>query len=290
MERASEGAVRLWAPAKLNLNLLVGPRRPDGYHPLDSLVAAVSLYDRIELRPRDDGRIVLTVGGCDCGPDERNLAFLAARAVQDRFQCGGCDVDLTKAIPPGKGLAGGSSDAAAVLAGLNELYGLKLSPAKLGSVGSALGSDVPLFFGAPAVRMTGRGECIEPWAVHPFLAVLILPVFACGTADVYRAYDEAPSGEKAQLDDAVLATQPPSVWRRHLLNDLAEPAGRVCPALAELRGCLSARIEAPVHVTGSGSGLFVLCDDAAEAGRFASTVRRETAGSGADVVIVQPAE
>jgi len=269
-EMLDGGGLRVAAPAKINLDLLVGPRRPDGFHTLDSLVAKVTLYDEIVLRPRPDGRLALICGGADCGPAADNLALRAARRLADAAgeAARGADVVLSKRIPPGAGLGGGSSDAAAVLAGLNEMWAVGLDPRRLAELGAELGSDVPLFLGPPACRMTGRGERIEPVAVRPFLAVLHLPPLACPTGEVYRAFDEglpgaAPRGPRADLP---LDRESPSRWRDRLRNDLAGPAMAVRPELRTVYKALDAAVARPVHVTGSGSGLFVLCDDADEAG------------------------
>ncbi|MBS3734668.1 MAG: 4-(cytidine 5'-diphospho)-2-C-methyl-D-erythritol kinase [Phycisphaerae bacterium] len=266
METPADGAMRLHAPAKINLDLHVAPRGADGFHPIDSLVAKVTLYDEIALTPRDDGRMTLAVDGADCGPDERNLAYRAAARLQARADAaGGADIRLTKRIPPGSGLGGGSSDAAAVLEGLNALWTLGLSRAALAELGSALGSDVPLFLGGPASRITGRGERVEPIALGEFLVILILPSLQCATGEVYRAFDDAPRATTRAVAPATLAETRPSQWRGTLSNDLAPAAEGVCPELERLRTALSARVGRPVHVSGSGAALFVLCDDANEA-------------------------
>ena len=271
----------LWvaAPAKINLNLLVGARRADGYHPLDSLVAKVTLYDQIELRSRRDGGITFSCHGADCGPDEQNLALRAARALANGRKVPGADIMLRKAIPPGKGLAGGSSDAAAVLAGLNELWRLGLGEAELSSLAAGLGSDAPLFLGPPALRMTGRGERIEPVSVHPFVAVLWMGDLACSTAEVYKAFDRAgPAAMGSQLDVALLR-EPPSRWRGLLVNQLAPAAEELFPQLRQIRQEMAASCGLAVHMTGSGSALFALCDGLEEARRvlagLAERFRRE---------------
>jgi 4-diphosphocytidyl-2-C-methyl-D-erythritol kinase len=259
-----ENAFQLHAPGKLNLNLLVGGRRTDGYHPLDSLVARISIYDRIELCPRRDGDIHFSCQGHDCGPADENLAFRAARRLVDGRGTPGVDILLHKEIPPGSGLGGGSSDAAAILAGLNELWGLALRPGELSEIGGELGSDVPVFLGPPASRMTGRGEHVQPVEIHSFLAVLILPDLVCSTSDVYRAFDTEPKKRPRQLEEELLR-RPPSQWRDRLVNQLAIPAMRICPALEHLHAELSRCLPVPVCLTGSGSGMFALCDDEGEA-------------------------
>lgn len=262
----SHGALRVWAPAKVNLNLLVGPPGDDGYHPIDSIVAKVTLYDEVDLLIRRDGKFSFSCEGADCGPDERNVAVRAARLLAETAGVEtGADIRLGKQMPPGAGLGGGSSDAAAVLEGLNRLWKLSLSAGELATLGSRLGSDVPLFLNGPAARITGRGQIVRPVEVWPFLAVLHLPNLECSTAEVYAEFDRRPPPEGEQLDAKLLRRQPPSRWRSALVSHLAEAAGRVCPAFAELheRFAVSACREA--HVTGSGSGSFVLCDDEADA-------------------------
>lgn len=252
------------APAKINLNLLVGARGDDGYHSLDSLAAKVTLYDRIELRPRDDGAVRLECTGFDCGPKEDNLALRAGRLLAGGADAGGADIMLAKSIPPGRGLGGGSSDAAAVLAGLNEIWRLGLATAQLGELAAQLGSDVPLLLGPPAARMTGRGQHVQPVEVHDFVAVLCLPDFACSTAEVYRAFDRSRPAMGRQLPLEAPA-QPPSQWRGLLVNQLTDAAWSTCGEVEGIMARLREACDLPVCMTGSGSATFILCDDGAEA-------------------------
>ena len=216
--------LRVHAPAKINLNLLVAPRGEDGYHPIDSIVTRIALYDEIDLLPRRDAALRLTCPGADCGADEQNLALRAARLLAEGREVGGVDITLTKRIAAGRGLGGGSSDAAAVLAGLRALWGLNVNDDELSSLGGELGSDVPLFLGPPAARMTGRGEKLQRVAVHSLVAVVISPDFMCATADVYRAFDDAPPPMGEQIDMRLFA-KPPSQWRGLLVNQLTERRG-----------------------------------------------------------------
>ncbi len=279
-EGLAEGELIAWAPAKLNLNLLVGPRSADGYHPIDSITAKISLYDQIDFTNtsnianiscnslREPGLLELHCPEAICGPSERNLALRAAKLLADRTGGGGATITLHKHIPVAGGLGGGSSDAAAVLLGLNELWRCGLTGEKLAALGSELGADVPLFLAGPASRMTGRGEKLSPVEVHPFVAILLVPQFGCSTAEVYfefdTEYDHAPRPIGPQLEPQLLS-QPPSRWRERLSNDLAAPAQRVAPELADLMARLASAVSVPVHLTGSGSTLFCLCDDRAEA-------------------------
>ena len=264
-EAAAPGRLRVWAPAKLNLNLMVGPPGRDGFHQIDSLVARISLYDRIDLTCRQDGRLTFTCTGAECGRDEDNLALRAAQALAGLTTgAPGADVALHKRIPPGRGLAGGSSDAAAVLAGLDRLWDMNVPGGELAALAASLGSDVPLFLGPPASRMTGRGEKLQPIEVHGFAALLVLPPFRCGTGEVYRCFDQSPAPAVPRIDPAVLL-QPPASWRGLMVNQLLPAARRVAPKLADLMQRLRQHLELPVCLTGSGSAVFALCDSLAEA-------------------------
>ena len=256
----------LHAPAKINLNLLVARRGQDGFHPIDSMVAKVTLYDRLELRPRSDGQIVLDCSGADCGPPEQNLVTRAAELMSDGGDVCGVDIKLTKVIPPGSGLGGGSSDAAATLRGLNEIWGLGFDAVSLAAMAAELGSDIPLFLGPPAARLTGRGECVERLEIGEFAAIIVMSGLICSTVEVYGAYDRLGVGASEQLDTCLLSADRPSIWRGRLHNDLTEAAMHVCPELSLLRNRVGAVVDAPVHMTGSGSAMFILCDDVIEAG------------------------
>lgn len=252
------------APAKINLDLRVGRRRPDGYHSIDSIVAKVTLYDELIVERRPDEDVGFSCPGEDCGADEQNLAFLAAKDMTGRIGRCGADVRLHKEIPVGRGLGGGSADAAATLFAVARIWGVRLSPAQLKAMGAELGSDVPLFFGPSASRITRRGERVKPVEVHDFVAMLFLPPFACRTADVYEQYDRKERKKRRRPFDASVLADPPSRWRHLLRNDLFDAAVAACPALGRFHTRLADALDVPVCLTGSGSGLFALFDDEAE--------------------------
>src|SRR6266545_778214 len=186
---AGRDAVVVAAPAKLNLFLEIHRKRPDGYHDLESLMVAVDLFDTLELRVTSDGAISLI---CDppslsAGPD--NLVHKAATAL--RAHVGkpelGCEIRLTKRIPAQAGLGGGSSDAAAALVGLNQIWKLALTREELVGIAASLGSDVAFFLTLPAAWCTGRGEIATPQAAESgFHFVLVCPPVGLGTAGVYK--------------------------------------------------------------------------------------------------------
>ncbi len=157
--------LELIAPAKLNYVLEITGRRPDGYHEIVSLMQTISLADRVRLDEASDIDIELLgeqlLGVPLEGP--RNLAYAAAHALAEAANRSdlGVHIELDKQIPAGIGLGGGSSDAAAVLRGLNQLWGLDMSIEELMAVGAGVGSDVPFFIAGGTALVTGRGEHVE---------------------------------------------------------------------------------------------------------------------------------
>src|SRR5438105_5682461 len=181
-------AVVVWAPAKVNLYLEVLAKRADGYHEIATLMVAVSLFDTLEFKEEASGDLALRCSdpNLSTGPD--NLIRRAAEGLRRRTGCArGASIRLQKRIPKAAGLAGGSTDAAATLAGLNRLWRLGLKDAELAEVGAEIGSDVPFFFATPAAWCTGRGEKVQPVQLgQPLFLALACPAIGLAPADVYR--------------------------------------------------------------------------------------------------------
>lgn len=247
------------APAKLTLSLRVLGRRPDGYHELDALVVALR-------EPADLVRVTVAAAGTGAAPVELelhgraagvppgddNLAVRAARAVAPPGTH--VRIRLEKAIPPGSGLGGGSSDAAAVLAALGPVVGV--GPARLHDAAAALGSDVPACLDGGPVRMRGRGELLEPAALAgPVPLLVVVPPLSLPTPAVYRAWDDlgGPGARTEVRAPGVVAGLVPM-----LANDLELAAERVEPRLGRLREALEGIAGAPVLLAGSGSALWTL--------------------------------
>ena len=181
--------VHLKAPAKVNLFLRITGKRADGYHDLFSLMQAVSLYDEITLSVSEGDSIsVRSSGNNEVPVGEGNICHKAALGVLRAYgQKRGVDIEITKNIPVGAGLGGGSSDAAAVIMALNEALGGVLSPEVLAEVALGCGSDVPFFLlGTPAIAR-GRGEILEPVTLPNYHYLLLNPGFGISTAEVYGA-------------------------------------------------------------------------------------------------------
>ena len=260
------------APAKINLYLEVLGRRPDGFHAIDTVMLAVDLFDELSVLPTADGdiRLVCDDPALSVGPD--NLVIKAAALLrQTTGATSGATMRLMKRIPWAAGLGGGSSDAAAALAGLNDAWRTGLRDVELAVLGAQLGSDVPYFLATPAARCTGRGEVVEPVPVGAaFDIVLAKPPMGLNTAEVYKrhaaiaAAEPYTPGDPAELLRALAAGDIEQLGRS-LHNRLQRPAMELAPPVEALYRRLQQSGAAGHLMTGSGSCLFALCRDEREA-------------------------
>ena len=258
------------AYAKVNLTLEVYGKRPDGYHALRSLVVPISLADTLSIEPTADGSLSSDTGFAD------DLCVRAAQVLQSHSSCLSCPgarICVTKRIPVGGGLGGGSADAAATLRALNELWQLGKTPEELAEIGAAVGSDVPALVLAQHFRrpvlMEGRGEKVTlvRQADDPLLRaikesddsgnrtvplVLANPGVRVSTAEVYRLCTPRTGP----------ATEP--------VNDLQEPAARRHPEIARTLSALESAGATDVRMSGSGATCFGFAPDAASADRIAA--------------------
>jgi 4-diphosphocytidyl-2-C-methyl-D-erythritol kinase len=246
------------APAKVNLFLEVPRKRPDGFHELDTVFAALELADEVEVEERPGGAVELEVRGADLPTGPENLAWRAARAVLP--EGAGARIRLTKRIPAGGGLGGGSSDAAAVLRALGR--DLDDLPARA----AELGSDVAFFLRGGTQRGQGRGEVLTPVACGLRLdLVLVFPEFGCPTPAVYRALAPHLPAAPRTADEMLSALQrgDSAAVAAALFNRLEAPAFELYPSLRALKERLTARPDVRgALLSGSGSTLLALLDDA----------------------------
>lgn len=276
------------APSKLNLTLRVGPRRSDGYHDVASLVVWIDLCDELHLTPRSDGVITLTCNDPSLPIDENNLVVRAARIYREYAQLPtlGADLLLTKNIPIGAGLGGGSSDAATTLHMLNDYVDEPMHLDALMEIAAKLGSDVPLFLCEPWCIAHGRGERItlvetnwSPWAV------LALPSIHSSTPAVYASFDAGPPPPvRPEVGEALPALDDADAMMRCAFNDLEEAAFAVNPALREVFDRVAHATGAPMRMSGSGSAGYRLFDAEGGALRYAEQAR---AASGVRVEVVR---
>jgi 4-diphosphocytidyl-2-C-methyl-D-erythritol kinase len=245
------------AHAKINLTLAIFGRRPDGYHDIESWMAPISWYDSLSFSKAGDYSLV--VSGDTAVPDDgSNLvtkahAALAAHVAQPLPT----RIELEKRIPTGAGLGGGSSDAAATLRGMNELWGLGLSVHELLPLAASVGSDVPFFLFDSNAIVTGRGEHVTP--VHGWHGslVLIVPPFGIATASVYGQYARHPT-HHATGRPWENPNRAAKVLQDELFNDLQPAAFEVEPRLAELHRRIDGLEGHRVLMSGSGSTLYAI--------------------------------
>jgi 4-diphosphocytidyl-2-C-methyl-D-erythritol kinase len=286
-------AVVVWAPAKVNLYLEVLAKRTDGYHEIASLMVAVSLYDVLQFKEEASGEITLSCDHPELSTGSDNLICRAARLLRQRTDCNrGVRIRLVKRIPLAAGLAGGSSDAAAALWGLNDLWRLDLPTARLADLGAELGSDVAFFFGRSAAWCTGRGEKVAPAEMpRPLWLVLFCPPFGLSTAEVYRSVTvPADPQTGAPMLQAAAAGHVQSMGR--LLHNRLQPAAeRLRPALKTYLDRLAQLRPAGYLMSGSGTSLFALCRDPGEALRVVRGLRTvPEEGSNPRVFLVRSCE
>ncbi len=249
----------LRAHAKINLNLSVRGRRPDGFHDIESIVQSISLHDTLTLAPAADG-IEIRVEGADLPLDRRNLVRRAADLLlESGADRRGARIVLRKSIPPGSGLGGGSSDAAAALIGLNRLWKLGRPTEAIAALSPRLGSDVPYFFTGGTALISGRGERVQELPdLTPWPLLIVLPERPLDTATIYAQVDVplTPAGKTGSMNR--FGPSPPrglAEWVR-AGNDLERHAVRQCPDIGTIREQLRSAGAFAVAMTGSGSAVF----------------------------------
>jgi 4-diphosphocytidyl-2-C-methyl-D-erythritol kinase len=215
----------LEAPAKVNLTLDVKGKRPDGYHELETVMHQIDLADIIELRARPEG-ITVNSDNPLLPSNGENLAYQAADLLLNPIGKG-VDISIKKNIPVGAGLAGGSTDAAAVMLGLNDLYGLGLDKQALLEQGALIGSDVPFCMTGGTALARGRGEILTPLASGRRLNMLLVkPPFAVSTAEVYQALNLA-SADRRPDNTAFL-----DAWRKYDIINIACHLGNILESVS----------------------------------------------------------
>ena len=288
---ASHGAVRVRCPAKINLGLWILGRRPDGYHEIDTILQAVTLEDELTIERADSGFRIDSRGLPIPGPGP-NLVERAWELLKQRFpklENSGIRVRMTKRIPVGAGLGGGSSDAAGFLAATSHLFGIPADSDELEALGMQLGSDVPFFFRGGTARATGRGERLRQLCpISPSWVVLASPPFAISTSWAYGQTRNrlTPAGVGSTvLASALVERDLRTIGQamRNVFEDVVLPAHR---SLGELKQAIEAGGAVRALLSGSGSTVFGLAPSRDEA----EAVAARLAGSGSVVRVVRTLE
>jgi len=278
--------VKIRAPGKINLGLRIVGRRDDGYHLIDTIMAPVSLYDKIEItkgrRPSagTPGSRLLSVT-CDhltVPPGKKNIVYRAAELMMASGKIQQpVKIHIQKQIPVGAGLGGGSSDAAATMMGLNRLFNIGYSASKLKALALSLGADVPFFIDRRPARARGVGERLSPIPRLPWVWVIILfPGFSISTAWAYGKL-------RVKLTKPIANTSITRLINRRidlgklLVNDLEIVALARYPRIGQLKAKLIAAGAEGALMSGSGSAVFGLFNSRNRAKGALSQLRKEEA-------------
>ena len=267
----------LRAPAKINWLLQVCGRQDDGYHQLHSLMQSISLCDRVSLT-------IAEADSCSCPglncPAEKNLALRVWLAL--KRHCGisqSLAIEITKNIPDGGGLGGGSADAAAVLLGAKQLFNIDITLEQLCELAFPLGADIPFCLHGGLAEIVGAGETVIPQPIDKtYELLLVSPRLSLSTASVFQNYDalppRAPRINPPELLAALRSGQPRLIVDK--LENMLEPAAIVlCPHIAEIKNIL-ADLGFSALMSGSGSCVFALCtgDEAQDAAALTALRQR----------------
>lgn len=257
--------MKIRAPAKINLGLRVVGKRADGYHLLDTIMVAITLFDELEIKKRkpdkSKGKQVAQLRvTCDhplVPRGEKNLAYRAASLLlHEAGVTAPLDIHIRKRIPVGAGLGGGSTDAAAALVGITRLLKLHFSPRRLEKLAACLGADVPFFIRARPVRARGIGDRLTPLKrVPPWWLVILYPGFPVSTAWVYGNLRLNLTKSRANTKLSTLLTSAPK-FADLLVNDLEVVTVKRYRRIKHLKDSLIELGAARALMTGSGSAVF----------------------------------
>ena len=254
------------APAKINLSLLVGDKRPDGFHEIETVMAKVNLYDEILIQNGRKTGIELLCKGPEWAPQgKENLVYKACEILIDNLRPKpDLKITLTKNIPAGSGLGSASSDAASALTGIDKFLKLDIGTHKLSKIAAALGADVPFFLDGPLALCSGKGEKIKKLdEKFDFLALIILPDVSVPTKKVYVNF-KPDKGLYEKLRAEI---------KSHIKKNRIDLVAKMCAnmlqircfslykELAELKDKAESLIQGHLCLTGSGSAMFCIVEN-----------------------------
>ncbi len=273
MTDAGDKCYRAVARAKVNLALEIIRKRRDGYHELETIFQSINLYDELKLLFNDSGRIVITCTNPDIPTDRNNLCHIAMEQVRERTGRDlGVTIHIDKRIPPGSGLGGGSSNAAAVLLAADRALGLNFTPDTLQDMALQVGSDVPFMLHGGTMLGQGRGErltALEPLRGGHFL--IVKPPVDISTSEVYRKVNLTLTRHRYRINlkavNSLLTRFPNATFSfRNALEDVVCPS---YPQVSDALGELLATRPRFAAMSGSGSALFAIYESEAKAQGFA---------------------
>lgn len=267
------------AAAKVNLTLDILGKRDDGYHSIKTIMQSVGLYDYVTLTVNDSGKITVSCNHPEVPCDESNIVCRCAKAFFDRLSisCGGLHIDINKNIPTQAGLAGGSADGAAVIVGLNEMYGCPISQQELEVLGGTVGADISFCIHGGTVLCEGTGTTLTPLdSIPDCFFLLVKPPIGISTAQAYGAVDSRVGVPESATDKMLDALDDVKKIGSYLRNDFEETLNiteilNIKNELAASDGALGA------CMSGSGSTVFAIFDSKVKATACAEIFKKRYA-------------
>ena len=269
--------IRLKALAKINLGLDVTGRREDGYHLVRMIMQTIHLFDSVQMAKTKESGIRLSTNIRFLPANENNIAYKAAKLLMEEFGITqGVSIDIRKCIPVSAGMAGGSTDAAAVLYGMNQMFGLKLSNRQLAHRGLTLGADVPYCLMRGTALAEGIGEQLTRLPAIPRCPVVIAkPGISVSTKWVYENLSLNGQSVHPDIDQLIadIRQQDLRSMASHMGNILEDVTVREYPVIAQIKESLTAHGALNAMMSGSGPTVFALFEERAKAREAADALR-----------------
>lgn len=276
------------ANAKLNIALQITGVREDGYHLLDMVFKELDFGDEVSVEKISKG-IELTCSDKSLPTDEKNIAYKAAKRMIEKYEiCEGIKIDIIKRTPHGAGLGGGSSDAAAVIKGINEHFDLKLSYEEMIEIGVKLGADVPFFLKGGIQRAKGIGEELEMIDVTDnYYYAVVKPEESVSTVWAYKEFDVMTSNGETKnsskrIEDVIKALKDHDEKQIEacIFNDLEAPVIKALPVISDIKNAMKEKGAFAAMMTGSGSAVFGMFKDKDAAEKCVEEINKEFGTNG----------
>ena len=273
-------SIKLKSRAKINLSIDVLGKRSDGYHLVEMIMQTIDLYDLIEINERQDNNILIKSTSDDIPLDSDNLVYKAADLIRQTFNIEkGLDIYIQKNIPVAAGMAGGSSNAAAVLVGLNKLWNLNLSEERLEEIGLKLGADVPFCIKGGAVLAEGIGEKLTPIkGLNEDVSILICkPDLFVSTKEVYECLDSKQIDKRPDNQFLIqcLKNNETKKLAENMFNVLEEVTVDKHPVIQQIKDIMMKNKALGAMMSGSGPTVFGLYENKADAVKCKSVLEKQ---------------
>lgn len=263
--------IKLRAMAKINLGLDVVKRREDGYHEVRMIMQTIKMYDKITIRKRDDNEIKVKTNLHYLPTDENNLVYKAAKLILEKYEVGqGVEITLEKFIPVAAGMAGGSSDAAAVLYGINKIFKLRATKNELMELGVKIGADVPYCIMRGTALAEGIGEKLTPLKAVPKTTILIAkPSFGVSTKFVYENLVLDENTPHPDIDGIIDSINEGDIYSLsdRIGNVLETVTAKEYPQIEEIKNIMKQNGALNALMSGSGPTVFGIFDNKEDANR-----------------------